>query len=105
MQENLYDGRTIASDLTNPDFVAMAESFGCVAYRAETPEELAKVPQTPGSLRAALQALEQDHDFLLRGDVFTPDVIETWIDYKMEREVVALELRPHPYEFALYYDI
>ncbi len=69
------------------------------------PEELAKVPQTPGSLREALQALEKDHDYLLKGDVFTPDVIETWISYKMENEVIAVELRPHPWEFALYYDI
>jgi glutamine synthetase len=69
------------------------------------PEELAKVPTTPGSLREALEALKADHDFLLKGDVFTPDVIETWIDYKMENEVKALELRPHPWEFALYYDI
>jgi glutamine synthetase len=69
------------------------------------PEELAKVPHTPGSLRESLMALEADHDFLLKGDVFTSDVIETWIDYKMENEVQALDLRPHPWEFALYYDI
>ena len=68
-------------------------------------EELAKVPHTPGSLREALNALEKDHSFLLKGDVFTEDVIETWINYKMENEVKALELRPHPWEFALYYDI
>ncbi len=69
------------------------------------PEELAKVPTTPGSLREALEALEKDHDWLLRGDVFTEDVVETWIDYKMENEVKALDLRPHPWEFAMYYDI
>ena len=69
------------------------------------PEELAKVPQTPGSLHEALRALEADHEFLLKGDVFTTDVIDTWIDYKMTREVQALALRPHPWEFALYYDI
>jgi len=69
------------------------------------PEELAKVPHTPGSLREALMALEADHDYLLRGDVFTQDVIETWISYKMENEVQAVDLRPHPWEFALYYDI
>ena len=68
-------------------------------------EELAKVPHTPGSLREALKALETDHQFLLKGDVFTEDVIETWIEYKMKNEVSALELRPHPWEFALYYDI
>jgi glutamine synthetase len=69
------------------------------------PEELAAVPKTPGSLDQALDALEKDHEFLLRGDVFSPDVIHTWIDYKRKQEVDALRLRPHPYEFCLYYDI
>jgi glutamine synthetase len=69
------------------------------------PQELAKIPHTPGSLRSALEALENDHEFLLKGDVFTEDVVETWIDYKMKNEVLAIELRPHPWEFALYYDI
>ncbi len=69
------------------------------------PEEAKLVPQTPGSLRDALNALRADHEFLLKGDVFTPDVIDTWIDYKMNNEVLALDLRPHPWEFALYYDI
>jgi glutamine synthetase len=69
------------------------------------PEELAKVAQTPGSLRDVLYALEADNDYLLKGDVFTSDVIETWIAYKMENEVKSLDLRPHPWEFALYYDI
>jgi glutamine synthetase len=69
------------------------------------PEEMAKVPQTPGSLREVLNALEADHKYLLAGDVFTPDVIETWISYKMKNEVQAIDLRPHPWEFALYYDI
>jgi glutamine synthetase len=69
------------------------------------PEELRGVPQTPGSLEEALQALRRDHDFLLRGDVFTEDVIDTWIWYKTEREVDAIRIRPHPYEFCLYADI
>jgi glutamine synthetase len=69
------------------------------------PEELAKVPTTPGSLADALDALAKDHEFLLRGDVFTQDVINTWIWYKKKNEVQALALRPHPYEFCLYYDI
>jgi glutamine synthetase len=69
------------------------------------PEELAKVPTTPGSLGEALDALAKDHEFLLRGDVFTQDVINTWIWYKKKNEVQALALRPHPYEFCLYYDI
>jgi glutamine synthetase len=68
------------------------------------PDELKHVPSTPGSLDEALKALERDHDFLLRGDVFTEDVIETWIDYKMTREAKPMSLRPHPYEFGLYYD-
>ncbi len=69
------------------------------------PEELAKVPTTPGSLEGALSALSDDHEYLLKGNVFTEDVIETWIDYKMKNEVEAMALRPHPYEFHLYYDI
>ncbi|MCI0705885.1 MAG: type I glutamate--ammonia ligase [Ignavibacteriae bacterium] len=69
------------------------------------PEQLRDVPSTPGSLGEALAALEKDHDFLLRGDVFTEDLIETWIDYKMEKEVKPMQLRPHPYEFMLYYDV
>lgn len=60
---------------------------------------------TPGSLEEALDALEADHAFLLKGDVFTKDVIEMWLSYKRENEVDALRLRPHPYEFFLYYDI
>lgn len=69
------------------------------------PEELKNVPSTPGSLDEALRALERDHDFLLRGDVFTEDVIDTWIGYKMDKEVKPMALRPHPYEFSLYYDV
>ncbi len=69
------------------------------------PEESADIPKTPGSLREALDALAADHDFLLAGDVFTQDLINTWIDYKMTKEVIEIEQRPHPWEFALYYDI
>jgi glutamine synthetase len=68
-------------------------------------EELAKVPKAPGSLEEALGNLEKDHDFLLQGDVFTRDVISTWIWYKREKEADAIRLRPHPYEFYMYYDI
>ena len=68
------------------------------------PQEAAKVKKTPGSLRAALEALSEDHDFLLKGDVFTEDVVETWVDYKLTNEVAAIDLRPHPWEFAMYYD-
>jgi glutamine synthetase len=68
------------------------------------PEQLAEIPKTPGSLEEALTALENDSDFLLKGDVFTPDVLETWIRHKRQNEVDAVRLRPHPYEFCLYYD-
>jgi len=67
-------------------------------------EELAVYPRPVGSLELALEALRHDHDFLLRGDVFTEDVIDTWIWYKTEHEIDALRQRPHPYEFAMYYD-
>ena len=67
-------------------------------------EERSKIKSTPGSLAEVLDALEADHEFLLKGDVFTKDLIETWIEYKREREVAPMALRPHPYEFFLYYD-
>ena len=69
------------------------------------PTDAANVKSTPGNLEDVLNALEDDHDFLLKGDVFTKDVIETWIDYKRSREVDPMRLRPHPHEFALYFDI
>jgi glutamine synthetase len=69
------------------------------------PEELARVPKTPGTLADVLDALEEDHEFLLRGDVFTKDVIHTWLEYKRKKEFDAVALRPHPYEFCLYFDI
>ncbi len=72
---------------------------------ALSPEELKDVPRMPASLEEALDALERDHEFLLRGDVFTRDLIEMWLDYKRENEVQAMRLRPTPFEFALYYDI
>jgi len=69
------------------------------------PEDLRRVPSLPGTLEESLRALEKDHDFLLKGDVFSEELIETWIDYKIKNEVQAIGTRPHPYEFALYYDI
>ncbi len=69
------------------------------------PEELAEIKSAPGSLEEALDSLKADHEFLLKGDVFTKDVIEYWIDYKMENEVKPVISRPHPHEFYLYYDI
>jgi glutamine synthetase len=68
-------------------------------------EEAAKVKQLPGSLDVVLEELHRDYEFLLKGDVFTRDFIETWVDYKRKNEVDAIRLRPHPYEFALYFDI
>jgi glutamine synthetase len=70
-----------------------------------SPEELAGVPSVPASLDEAIVALEEDHEYLLKGDVFTQDVIDTWVSYKREQEIDAVRLRPHPYEFFLYYDI
>src|SRR5579859_5322 len=70
-----------------------------------SPEELREVPSLPGSLEESLKALENDHQFMLEGDVFTEELIHTWIDYKIKAEVNAVRLRPHPYEFQLYYDI
>lgn len=72
---------------------------------ALSPAELSKVPSVPGSLEGALNALESDHEFLTKGDVFTQDVIETWLEYKRGKEVDSVRLRPHPYEFKLYFDI
>ena len=69
------------------------------------PEELANVPSLPGSLDEALAALENDHEFLLKGDVFSTEMIEKWIAYKREKEITPLRLRPHPLEFSMYYDV
>jgi glutamine synthetase len=70
-----------------------------------TPEELKSVPSMPSSLEEALAALEDDHEFLLKGDVFSEELLETYVSYKRKNEADAIRLRPHPYEFALYYDI
>jgi glutamine synthetase len=69
-----------------------------------SPEELSKVPSACGSLEEALDALKKDHEFLMKGDVFTQDVIDTWIEYKKKAEVDPIKLRPVPHEFYLYYD-
>jgi glutamine synthetase len=68
------------------------------------PEEAKNIPQAPASLGEVIDRLEADHDYLLAGGVFTPDLIETWIDIKRNGEIDPIRLRPHPYEFALYYD-
>ena len=69
-----------------------------------TPEELNEYPKTPGSLAEAVDALEKDHKFLTVGGVFTDDLVETWMEWKRKEELGPLALRPHPYEFSLYYD-
>ena len=69
-----------------------------------SPEELSKIPSTPGSLEGALDALQQDSAFLTDSGVFSEDFIQNWIEYKIDAEVNPLRLRPHPYEFSLYYD-
>jgi len=69
------------------------------------PEELAKIPSTPGFLEEVLSNLKEDHGFLLKGDVFTRDVIDMWIEYKTENEINPVRLCPHPHEFFLYFDI
>jgi len=70
-----------------------------------SPEQLKEIPSLPGSLDESLRALQEDHEFLLKGDVFTPQLIERWISYKREREIQPLRLCPHPLEFSMYYDI
>ncbi|WP_024876877.1 type I glutamate--ammonia ligase [Saccharomonospora piscinae] len=69
------------------------------------PEDARDVKLVPGDLGSVLDTLEADHDYLLEGGVFTPDVIDTWISYKRENEIDPMRLRPHPYEFAMYYDV
>jgi glutamine synthetase len=69
------------------------------------PEELAEIPSAPGSLEEAIEALKADQKFLLKGDVFTQDAIDMWIEYKIEHEINDVKLRPHPHEFYLYFDI
>ena len=89
------------------------------AVRTTAPTESAAPAATPGTTPAAdragagdgsppldqLDALEADHDYLTEGDVFTPDLIDTWIEYKRDNEIVPMRMRPHPYEFELYYDL
>jgi glutamine synthetase len=68
------------------------------------PEEAKGIPQAPTSLAAVIDKLEEDHEYLTAGGVFTEDLIETWIALKRENEIEPVQIRPHPYEFALYYD-
>ena len=115
--EEITEGRIIIGDRVVNDLppkdrnVAMVfQSYALYPHMSVRdnlayPLKLAKVPKAPGSLEEALNNLERDHEFLLQGDVFTRDVISTWIWYKREKEVDAIRLRPHPYEFYMYYDI
>jgi glutamine synthetase len=88
IQKKIHPGKPIDKDL----------------YDLE-PEEAKGIKTLPGSLDEVLDALEADHEFLLKGDVFTQDAIDTWIEYKRKNEVDPIRLRPHPWEFALYFDI
>jgi glutamine synthetase len=69
------------------------------------PEELGNIPSLPSSLEQALKNLEDDHEFLLKGGVFTEDLLEAWIGYKRTNEIDAIRVRPHPYEYFMYYDV
>ena len=69
------------------------------------PEEASNIPTLPSSLEGALNSLEADYQFLLKGGVFSEDLIEAWISYKRENEVDAIRIRPHPHEFFMYYDV
>ncbi|OZB81582.1 MAG: hypothetical protein B7X41_16750, partial [Microbacterium sp. 14-71-5] len=69
------------------------------------PEEAKNIPQVPNSLLDSLEALRADHDFLLEGGVFTKELIETWISYKYNNEILPMAQRPHPYEYELYYGV
>ena len=91
---------------TLPEGLKLEVSLNRASYvHAASDEVLSKIQSTPGSLAESLEALEKDHDFLLEGDVFTKDVIETYISYKKESEVDPINIRPHPHEFKLYYDV
>ena len=70
-----------------------------------SPQEAALVPSVPATLEESLNCLKSSHDYLLKGDVFTEDTIGSWVDYKMNNEVIPLQQRPTPYEFFLYYDL
>ena len=93
--------------------LAMALSMtGCLTVTGNNdqpdelpPEEHAEIEQVPGTLSEVLDALEADHEYLLEGDVFTADLIETWIEWKRKNEVDPIRFRPHPHEFEMYYDL
>ena len=80
------------------------KDFWIFQHRGMAYAGLKDIPKAPGSLEEAVGNLKKDHAFLLKGDVFTSEVISTWLDYKRANEVDAIRLRPHPYEFGLYFD-
>ena len=97
-------GKAAASRDFNTASAALRRTTGS-GLNSVSPPLAASIPQVPGSLGEVLDALEADHDFLLEGGVFTPDLIETWIAYKRLNEIDPIRMRPHPHEFELYYDI
>jgi glutamine synthetase len=82
--------------------ISPGDPFDQNTYESDDAKKLRTIPHT---LEASLEALKNDHEYLLVGDVFTKDVIETWINYKKEKEIDTLKLRPHPFEFHLYFDV
>ena len=88
---------------------AAAELFHTQGYLvvpgALSPEELKEIPHMPGSLEESLNAVEKDHEFLTKGDVFTKDAIHEWLDFKRNKELNPIRMRPTPHEFYLYFDI
>ena len=91
------------SNRTYPE-IGVADPHHPTSHHGGDPEKLAKIKTVPDSLQGALAALEKDHEFLLRGDVFTKDLLDTYIDYKKKKEIDYVRLRPHPAEFQLYFD-
>ena len=101
----IAEGKAYRCYCTREELDARRKAFG-EGFRYEgTCRDRKDVPSLPGSLDASLTALENDHEFLLKGDVFTQRVIDRWIEYKREREIQPLRLRPHPLEFSMYYDV
>ena len=101
---SLADLRKRIKSIKSTQKITKAMKMVAAAKLRKAQENAEKIGQA-NPLDAALDALEEDHSFLLKGDVFTQDVIDMWLSFKREREVDAMRLRPHPYEFSLYYDV
>ena len=107
LEGSVAPGQAWGRELRSDRLEAPPSRYRCSqrkAVRSLTPAEAAAIPTVPGSLDEALNALEEDQEFLLKGDVFTKDVLAIWIESKREH-LDALRLRPHPYEFHLYFDV